>query len=191
MFHLGERVTEYVLGELTGDERAAAETHIRGCTECAEKVQEVRRTFSLLRSIPDVDPPQRIVFETEARYAAPRFWKWLVPATSAVAASLLTAIFLNFTGLSPSSPSATTLQPPVAVSAPVDVQAVVVQVKESCAQWLATEQNNTNREQNLEIQRVCSELAYWESQQRAASRESFDTARSLQLLVAQRLPSEN
>ena len=39
------------------------------------------------------------------------------------------------------------------------------------------------------IKRYESELAYWESQQRAASRENFDTVRSIQLL-AQQLPSK-
>jgi len=190
MSHLDERIAEYVLGEFAEADKTSADLHVRECAACAARVNEFRKTFSLLRSVPDVDPPQRIVFETEKRQVQALFWRWLAPALSAVAAALLTALFLTQATPAPTTQTAANSQP-AAAAIPVDAQAVVGQVQESCAQWLAMEQANGDPERSQEVQRVCSELAYWQSQQRAASRESFDTARSLQLLVAQRLPSEN
>jgi hypothetical protein len=158
------------------------------------KVEEFQRTFAMLRSVPDVEPPRRIVFETEKRRTEPWFWRWLIPAASAATASVLTALLLAPAAPEPSSPrnldsSQAGAANVVQTSSPTDVQAVIGQVQESCAQWLAGAQSR-DRDTDLQIQRVCSQLSYWESQQRAASRESFDTARSLQLLVAQSLPSE-
>lgn len=194
MSHLGERITDYVLGELTGAEKTAADAHVRSCTECSTRVEEFQRTFAMLRSVPDVEPPRRIVLETEKRRSEPWLWRWLIPAASAATASILTALVLAPAG--PANSAVTSIQSatvPVAndtqSGSPTNVQAVIGQVQESCAMWLAGGQNR-DRDTNLQIQRVCSQLAYWESQQRAASRESFDTARSLQLLVAQSLPSE-
>jgi hypothetical protein len=81
----------------------------------------------------------------------------LAPAASAVAASLLTAMFF-----APRSPVP--------------------------AEFMA-ELDRRDREHNLEIQRVRGELAYWESQQRAAARESLDTMVSIQQL-AKLMPQE-
>lgn len=195
MSHLGERITDYVLGEMTGAEKTAADAHVRSCTECSGKIEEFQRTFAMLRSVPDVDPPRRIVFETEKRRPESWLWRWLIPAASAATASVLTALVLAPAASSPSvasdsiQPEVTNVADAAPTSSPTDVQAVISQVQESCAQWLAGDQNR-DRDTDLQIQRVCSQLSYWESQQRAASRESFDTARSLQLLVAQSLPSE-
>jgi hypothetical protein len=41
-----------------------------------------------------------------------------------------------------------------------------------------------------DLQRVRSEIAYWERQQRAVSRDTMDTARTIQLL-AQRVSSQD
>ena len=203
MTHLGERITDYVLGEITGADKAAAEAHLRECAECAQRVKEFQNTYAMLRTTPDVEPPRRIVFETQER-AEPWFWRWLAPAASAVAASLLTALFLAPGDSNPvQTPVAKTEQPatslpPAQGSAQADVQALVrdavqqamASERQANSQLLAAELDKRDRGHNLEIQRVRGELAYWESQQRAASRESLDAWTSIQL-IAQRLPAGN
>jgi len=157
MSHLGERITDYLLDEMTELERTQADAHIRQCPECATQVEGFKSLYFRLQAVPASEPPRRLVFETGKKAAPTRFWTWLSPAVSAVAASVLTVIFLA----PPSTPPATAPAP----------------------QWLAAELDKRDTENNNEIKRLRSEIDYWESQQRAASRESFVTARSIQLLA--------
>src|SRR5262249_48102157 len=152
--HLGERITDYVFGEMTPLEFSTAQEHLRQCSECARKVEELQQTHALLQAVPDVDPPQPIVFEVERKTASrPWLWKWVTPAAAAVAASILTAVLM--------SPS----------------QA-----------WVNAELEKRDRAHEMDLQRVHSEIAYWERQQRAASRETMDTARAIQLLAQKYRP---
>ena len=56
--HLGERLSAYVDGELEGEARATAETHLTACAECRAAVQDLRRVVSLARALDD-RPPAR------------------------------------------------------------------------------------------------------------------------------------
>jgi hypothetical protein len=130
---------------MTAPEAAEAAAHLRECAVCSQQVHQFSLTHALLKTSPDVEPPRQIVFEAEKKASAAWWvWRWLAPAGSAVAASIITVLLMA---------------PPAAVSAHSD-----------------------------EIQRLRSELAYWESQQRATQREMMDNARTLQML-AQRLPN--
>jgi anti-sigma factor RsiW len=158
MTHLGERITDYVFGEMSPSEAVAAESHVRECSECARQVEQLQRTHSLLRALPDVEPPRPIVFEVERKRPSSRFWPWLAPAASALAASILTVMLM--------SPR------PANLAQPADVQA-----------WLAEELDKRDKAHEMDLQRVQIEIAYWERQQRAVSRETMDTARTIQLLA--------
>jgi hypothetical protein len=56
--HLGEGLSAYVDGELAGEARATAETHLTVCAECRAAVQDLRRVVSLARALDD-RPPAR------------------------------------------------------------------------------------------------------------------------------------
>jgi len=163
MAHLGERITDYLLDEMTELERTQADSHIRQCPECANKVEGFKSLYFRLQSVPAVEPPRRVVFETGKKAAPTRFWAWLSPAVSAVAASVLTVMFL-------APPS----NPPAAAPAP---------------QWLAAELDKRDNENDKEIQRLRTELDLLGKEQLAAKKETFDTVVSLQLL-AQRIPGK-
>jgi anti-sigma factor RsiW len=164
MAHLGERVTDYVFGEMSPAEASAVQAHLRECSECVRQVEELQRTRTLLQAIPDAEPPRPMIFEVERRRASSRFRPWLAPAASALAASILTAVFLSAAASGPSRPA--------------DVQA-----------WLAAELEKRDKAHEMDLQRVRSEIAYWERQQRAVSRETMDTARTLQLLARNKVPT--
>ena len=154
MTHLGERITDFVFGEMSPLELSTAQEHLRQCSECTGKVEELQRTRTLLQAVPDMEPPRPIVFEVERKsQARPWLWKWVTPAAAAVAASLLTAVLM--------SPSEA---------------------------WLTAELEKRDRAHEMDLQRVHSEIAYWERQQRAATRETMDTARTIQLLAQKYRP---
>ena len=96
MSHLGERITDYLLSEMTASEKAEAAGHLRQCSECSTKLEGLKRTYAFLQASPDVDPPRPLVFEVEKkRTANPWVWRWLAPALSAVAASIITAMLMT------------------------------------------------------------------------------------------------
>jgi hypothetical protein len=52
-------------------------------------------------------------------------------------------------------------------------------------QWLAAELEKRDRAHEMDLLRVRSEIAYWEGQQQAVSRDTLDTARAVQVLAQQ------
>ena len=154
MAHLGERITEYVFGEMTTQEFAAAQEHLRECDSCAREIEEFRRTRSFLQAVPDMEPPRQILFEEDGKRTwKPWLWKWAAPAAAAVAASILTAALM-------SPPSEAWLQAELAKRD---------QAHEMDLQRVRSE--------------MAVAYEYWERQQRVVSRETLDTARAVQLLA--------
>ena len=95
MAHLGDRIADYVFGEMNPEEFSAAKEHLRDCEPCARRVEEFQRTRHLLQAMPDAEPPRPIVFEVERKtIGKPWLWKWAAPAAAAVAASVLTVAFM-------------------------------------------------------------------------------------------------
>jgi len=109
----------YVLGALTGDERRAFETHLQTCADCRARVDDLRSTADLLRTLPG-SPEQES--EVEAARPGPvpdtllpgllhrasreRRRRWLLTsAIGAVAASLLVALAVVVWPETPSTPS--------------------------------------------------------------------------------------
>jgi anti-sigma factor RsiW len=100
MSHLGERIAEFVLGEMTSGETAEAKAHLSQCPDCARQVAEFQRTHALLMASPDTDLPRPVVFEFEKPVKTPLLWRWFPPLASAAAASVLT-VFLMTPGSAP------------------------------------------------------------------------------------------
>jgi anti-sigma factor RsiW len=155
MSHLGERIADYLVGEMTDSEAAEASEHIRQCSDCATQVDAFKRTLAMLQSVPDREPPRPLVFEVEQRKPARSWlWGWASPALAAVAASILTAVLML-----PSESPAT------------------------AQSWLAAELDKRDQAHNQDLLRLRTELALLESRQRLSSRDTLDTARSIQLLA--------
>jgi hypothetical protein len=71
--HLGERLSAYVDGELEGEARVTAETHLTACAECRTAVQDLRRVVALARALDDRPPAQDLwLLVAERIGAAPR-----------------------------------------------------------------------------------------------------------------------
>ena len=92
---LQENLVDYLDGVLTGDVLAVAETHLSGCEQCREEVQELKQTLAWIKQAEDVTPPvnlrRDVLFQLkqEARKRPHRFPSWLAHATAAAAVFIM------------------------------------------------------------------------------------------------------
>jgi anti-sigma factor RsiW len=70
-----DQLSDYLDGELTADERAALEAHLRGCTECTAVLNDLKRVVARAQAL-DARPPQAELWDGIAarieRIAPPR-----------------------------------------------------------------------------------------------------------------------
>jgi anti-sigma factor RsiW len=100
------RMADYLEGDLPLQKRALFDAHLDTCEQCAQDLKELRTTISLLRGLPDPEPPADLVDNAMRRIRAgeaqptvgDRIREWLsslaapgfaVPATAVVAAMAL------------------------------------------------------------------------------------------------------
>ena len=97
MAHLGERIMDFVVGEMAASEAAEASEHVRQCSDCSSQVEEFKRTLAMLQSVPDREPPRPLVFEVERKSqpAASWLWRWASPALAAAVTSILTVMLMS------------------------------------------------------------------------------------------------
>ena len=70
-------VRDYALGELSLAQRRQVESHAAACSSCAMELERMRVMQSMLLSVPDEEPPQRIGFISDKVFepsATRRFW---------------------------------------------------------------------------------------------------------------------
>ena len=201
MRHLGERITDYIFGELSPVEMAEVQSHLAQCVECTKEVELFQRTHSMLKVSADVNPPRSVVFEFD-KPAVSRFWRWAMPV--AAAAVLVLGIFLLapiriqsgnnqfaiiFGDGRPAEPSVPTAPPSVQAVVPASVTPQPVDYERIQA-WIREELEKREANQVREIQRLQGQLAYLENLQQGVERETMANASSIQML-AQRGPSED
>jgi hypothetical protein len=197
MTHLGERLTDFVFGELSGNDMEEARRHVTACADCRKQVEQFQATHSLLKMAPDTEPPRHIVFEFEKRRS---MWTWLVPA--AVAAAMILAVLiapmqiqwrdsqLTITvGAGVTPPQAAVKPAPVpspvmqAAPQPIDYDRIANQVAGSERAWLIEELKKHDTEQMKQFRTLQGYLAYVESQQQALARDNVENAMNIQLLA--------
>ena len=178
MTHLGERITDFVFGELPPVEMEAARVHLAACVDCRTQVEQFETTRSLLKLSADEEPPRRIVFEVEKQYA-PNFWRWLIPAGLAAAALLAVLIAVppsiqwSDSGLTIAFGSVPT---PATVAAPQSVPVVLASEATPDYEMIlkkleqAFDQRDASRLKK--IQRLQDELTYVEAQRRSFERDA-------------------
>jgi anti-sigma factor RsiW len=200
MTHLGERLTDFVFGELSASDMEDARRHLDTCADCRNHVEQFDRTRSMLKMAPDVEPPRHIVFEFEKPRA---IWRWLVPA--AVAAAVLVAVLIatpmqiqwqnsqltitfgaGFTparaGLQPAStplPAVTAPQPQ-----PIDYDRIAQQVASSERPWLIEQFKKRDAEQMKRFEFLRGSVVYLEGQQQALEKDTVRNASTIQTLAA-------
>lgn len=87
MTHLGDLISAYLDGELSGSERRDAEAHLAGCEHCRDELAAVDAARITVRGLTSIEPPSSALRPGSAsrRVLRPR-WAW---AASLVMAGLL------------------------------------------------------------------------------------------------------
>ncbi len=94
---------DYLLGELSAEERRQVDVHARSCGGCHEELERLRITHSTLLALRDEEVPQRIGFVSDKVFEpslARRAWEafWGSPAKLGFAsAAILSATLVIFT----------------------------------------------------------------------------------------------
>jgi len=193
MAHLNDKLADFFYEELPAAEMVEARRHVAECGECRTQVQLFERTHLALRSLPEAEPPRRVIFagpERAARWAV-LDWRFLAPMATAVAALVMAV-------MPASSPAPAPV--PVAVTAPVsaapvvtpaatqtiDYDHIVDQVRQSERAWFMDQLAKRDRD----IRQLEGQLAYYESYQRTVMKETWENASNIQLL-AQRTASRD
>lgn len=128
--HVGDSLSAYLDGRVTSGERALIESHLPGCTRCAEELSELRCLVDAMRSTPLVRPPRSFLLtpamiEEKRRRSWFDLWSGFAPAAAAVAAVLLAALLFVDYQLYPSGTwLGGGLAAPAEVETVADVQAV-------------------------------------------------------------------
>lgn len=108
--HLGDELSALLDGELSPDEARAARAHLAGCPPCAAELEAVDAARSVLRGLPEVEPPVGFLEGLVPRLAPVvplRRRGALASVVASVAASIL-VVALGVGGLrSPLAPSVT------------------------------------------------------------------------------------
>src|SRR5574340_1228440 len=94
-----ERLSAYLDGALSADERAELEAHLPGCAECQRELAALRQTKALLGALPVPTPPRSFALPTTlrplpARRPAPPRWAGPLQTIGAIAAVVGLAFFV-------------------------------------------------------------------------------------------------
>jgi len=159
---------------------AEARQHLAQCSDCRQQVEQFQQTHAMLRALPDVDPPRRIVFAPPERPAWLGIFDWRAALPVSAAVVLIIAMFVVF---SP-NPAPLILSVPAPVAPAVQVQNVdydriISEVRRSERVWFAGELEKRDKE----IQRLQGSLDYYEHLQHAVWKETLENAGSIQLLA--------
>jgi len=154
MTHLGDKLAEFFYRELPPAEMSEAQRHVDSCAECRHEISQFEKMHLSLRTIPELDPPRRIVFTSRERAAWFSWFDWRSAVSATIAAVVVTFIVnVSFLRQAPVSGADRT--------------------------WLATELEKRDQE----IQRLQGQLAYYENFQRTVMKETLENGSAIQLLA--------
>ena len=200
MTHLGERITDYVFGEMSGKELEEARRHVTDCPQCRNEAQQLERTRTTLRLSQDIEPPRHITFEVEKR---PAFgWRWLAPigAAAAVIIAVLIAapmsiqwnesqLTISF-GTAPApvvrNEAANVATPVRTVSEPIDYDRIISEVQKqlrSQQPFASVASVKLDAEQTKIIQRLQDNLVYLENVQKSIDRQTAQNTNDIASLA--------
>ncbi len=134
-----ERLSAFLDGELSPQERSAVERHVATCQDCQWNLETLRQTVQWMRELPTVAVPRAFTVRVPTQPARAPRRRWTVPvlqgATALVAVLLLFAVAGDYllTGYLPGSVSETDMvkqeATAVAVEVTVEVESVVKAVE--------------------------------------------------------------
>jgi hypothetical protein len=92
MFHLEDRLAEFVFDELPPDELNSLRQHLAQCLDCQTRVSDFQKVQHSLEQLPDEDLPRRMVFVPEMAAVERRTswfsFAWAVPSAAVAVLAL-------------------------------------------------------------------------------------------------------
>jgi hypothetical protein len=98
------KLSEYIDGSVTGEERAAIESHLKTCLQCSGALEELRKTIEHIRTVEEIDPPawmtQKIMAKVRAEAEGNKnfFRKFFYPLTVKLPIQAIAVLFVAVTG---------------------------------------------------------------------------------------------
>ena len=97
------KLSEYIDGSSTSEERAAIEAHLKTCTKCSEALSELRKTIDHIKTVEDIVPPswmtQKIMANVRAEAEKKKgfFERFFLPLSIKLPIQAVAAVFLCVT----------------------------------------------------------------------------------------------
>lgn len=98
------RLSEYIDGSVTSEERATIESHLKTCTQCSDALSELQKTIELIKTVEDIDPPswmaQKIMSKVRAEVGEKKtiFQRLFYPLAVKIPIQAIAVLFLAVTG---------------------------------------------------------------------------------------------
>jgi anti-sigma factor RsiW len=171
-----DALRDYAFDELPASERNVMEQHLAQCGECTLELDRLQMTSAALRSLPDLEIPQRIAFVSDKVFEPSRFARfWNSGARMGFASACVLAMAMlvsawHFAGQSRPAELRTVVQTAAAANNPRQVDEAiakaVAQVRKEDAQMIRTAVEASERKQDQQYRN-----------QIVAMQESFDMLR--------------
>ena len=97
------RLSEYIDGSVTGEERAAIEAHLKTCMQCSSALKELRKAIEHIKAIEEIEPPAWMTQKIMAKVRAEAekkglFQRIFYPLTIKLPIQAVAVVFLAVTG---------------------------------------------------------------------------------------------
>src|SRR5207247_11104051 len=126
MAHLADKLADFFYEELPSAEMSEARRHLETCKVCRFEVEKFERIHLTLRTVPELDPPRRVVFAPPERRSWLSWFEWRSAAAASAFAALLAGRAIGFSHL--------------------DYNRIVSEVDQADSAWLAVALNNPDEQ---------------------------------------------
>ncbi|MGC1455437.1 MAG: DUF2275 domain-containing protein [Nitrospirota bacterium] len=98
------KLSEYIGGSVSGEERTAIEAHLKTCTQCSKALSELQKTIELIKTVEEIDPPawmsQKIMTKVRAEVGEKKtiFQRLFYPLAIKIPIQAIAVLFLAVTG---------------------------------------------------------------------------------------------
>ncbi len=98
------RLSEYIDGSVSGEEREAIDAHLKTCTQCSTALEELRKTIEHIKTIEEINPPawmtQKIMATVRAEADEKKgfFHRFFFPLRIKLPIQAIAVLFLAVTG---------------------------------------------------------------------------------------------
>jgi hypothetical protein len=114
--YVEERLSAYLDGELSSQDREAVDRHLAICRHCQWNLETLRQTVQWTRALPTVTVPRTFMIPIQAKTIPEPRWRWGMPLLQGATAMVAVLFFLAVAGNAYFTRPTQVSQPPAAVA---------------------------------------------------------------------------